>query len=69
MNAINANAASAVRADANGHGTLPGVQPGTYYLMVSALYNGQQLVWSQAVQLSPGANSVALDLRNATPPN
>ncbi len=69
MAAINADAASAVRADANGAGTLPGVPPGTYYLMISAVYNKQPLIWGQAVQLNAGANSVTLDLRNATPLN
>jgi hypothetical protein len=67
--AIDANAASAVRADANGRGTLPGVAPGNYYLMVSARYNNQLLVWGQAVQLNPGPNSVRLDQSNAVPIN
>ena len=69
MDAVNANAASAVRADANGSGTFPGVAPGTYYLMISTRYNNQGLAWGQAVQLKPGPNSVALDLHNATPVN
>jgi hypothetical protein len=67
--AIKASAASAVRADANGSGIFPGVAPGTYYLMISTRYNNQPLTWGQAVQLKPGPNSVALDLRNATPIN
>jgi len=67
MAAINADAASAVRADASGKGAFPGVPPGVYYLMISALYNNQPLAWGQAVQLKPGANSVTLDLSNATP--
>jgi hypothetical protein len=69
MDIIKANAASAVRADANGSGTFPGVAPGSYYLMISARYNNQSLVWGQAVQLKPGANSVTLDQHNATPLN
>jgi hypothetical protein len=69
MDAIKASAASAVRADANGSGTFPGVAPGTYYLMISTRYNNQGLAWGQAVQLKPGGNSVALDLHNATPVN
>jgi hypothetical protein len=64
--AINAAAASAVRADANGKGTFTGVAPGVYYLMISTRYNNQPLAWGQAVQLKPGANSVTLDLSNAT---
>jgi len=66
MAAINGDAASAVRADANGRGTLPGVPPGVYYLMISTRYNNQPLVWGQAVELKAGANSVTLDLSNAT---
>jgi hypothetical protein len=67
MDAINADAASAVRADAGGRGTFPGVPPGVYYLMISARYNNQALAWSQAVELKEGPNSVTLDLSNATP--
>jgi len=69
MAAINAAAASAVRADANGSGIFPGVPPGTYYLMISTRYNNQALVWGQAVQLRPGANSLTLVARDATPIN
>jgi hypothetical protein len=65
--AIKANAASAVRADATGAGTFPGVAPGSYYLMISTRYNNQSLVWGQAVQLKPGPNSVTLDRSNAVP--
>jgi len=65
--AINSNAASAVRADTSGNGTLPGVPPGTYYLMISALVNGQPLMWSQAITLHAGANSIALTAANAQP--
>ncbi len=67
MDAIKASAISAVRADANGNGTLPGVPPGTYYLMISAPYNNQSLVWGQAVNLKPGANSITLSASNGTP--
>ena len=69
MDAIKGSAASAVRADANGNGILPGVTPGTYYLMISTQYNQQPLVWGQAVHVNAGTNSVTLDLRNATPLN
>jgi hypothetical protein len=67
--AIKADAASAVRADANGSGTFPGVAPGTYYLMISTRFSNQILTWGQAIQLKAGPNSVALDLHNATPVN
>jgi hypothetical protein len=65
--AVNTSAASAVRADGSGKGTFPGVPPGTYYLMISARYNNQSLVWGQAVQLKPGANTLTLDPKDATP--
>ena len=64
MDAIKVDAAAAVRADANGSGTFPGVAPGIYYLMISARYSNQGLAWGQAVQLKSGPNSLALDLRN-----
>lgn len=69
MSAIKSSAASAVRADAAGSGTFPGVPPGTYYLMISAVFNRQSLVWGQAVQVHAGTNSITLDARNATPLN
>ncbi|MGA2213524.1 MAG: hypothetical protein ABSH31_09635 [Bryobacteraceae bacterium] len=69
LDAVKANAASAVRADANGAGTFPGVPPGSYYLMISTRYNNQALVWDQAVQLKAGSNSLTLDQRNVTPVN
>ena len=69
LDAIKASAASAVRADGNGSGTFPGVPPGTYYLMISALYNKQPLIWGQAVQIHAGANSITLSPQNATPVN
>jgi len=65
--AVNSSAASAIRADANGSGTLPGVPPGTYYLMISAQINGQPLLWGQAVTLHAGANSMTLNAGNAQP--
>jgi hypothetical protein len=69
MDAMKASAASAVRADANGSGTFPGVAPGTYYLMISSRYNNQNLVWGQPVQLKAGPNSLTLDQHNAVPLN
>ena len=69
MDGIKANAVSAVRAEANGNATFTGIAPGTYYLMISTRYNNQGLLWSQAVQVAPGSNSVTLDQRNATPVN
>jgi hypothetical protein len=65
--AINSSAASAIRADANGNGTLPGVPPGTYYLMVSAQINGQSFAWGQAITLRAGPNAFTLSAANAQP--
>lgn len=65
--AINSSAASAVRADASGNGTFPGVPPGTYYLMISVRTNNQSLVWGQAVTLHAGSNSITLTAANAQP--
>ncbi|HLW76939.1 MAG TPA: hypothetical protein VKS01_08130, partial [Bryobacteraceae bacterium] len=69
LTAIDANAASAIRADASGRGVLPGVPPGTYYLMISTIYNRQPIMWTQPVQLKAGANSLTLDPSTATPVN
>jgi hypothetical protein len=69
MDAIKADAASAARGDANGRATLPGVPPGSYYLMISTRYKNQALIWGQAVQLKSGSNSMTLDQSNATPLN
>jgi hypothetical protein len=69
LDAVNASAASAVRADAAGSGIFPGVPPGNYYLTITASYNNQALVWGQAVQLKAGQNSLKLDRSNAAPIN
>ena len=67
LDAVKASAASAVRSDANGAASFPGVQPGTYYLMISTQYNNQPLAWDRPIQLKPGPNSITLDVSNATP--
>jgi hypothetical protein len=63
--AITADAASAIRADATGKASLPGVPPGSYYLMISTQYNKENLSWGFKLDLHAGANSVTLDQRNA----
>jgi len=67
LTALNSSAASAIRADVRGNGTLPGVPPGTYYLLISAPVNGQPMVWGQGVNLHAGANSITLTAANAQP--
>lgn len=66
MAAVNADAASAVRSDANGKATLPSIPAGTYYLMISAHYNNEALVWDTPIQLKTGNNSVTLSQANAS---
>jgi hypothetical protein len=66
-NAINAASVTGVRTDAAGKAAFPGVAPGTYYLMGSALTGGQMLLWDIKVELRAGANTILLNERNATP--
>ena len=67
--AIKAGAISAARADMSGAATLPGVAPGTYYLMISARIGEQTYIWDHPVQLRSGTNSLPLDQRSASPIN
>ena len=60
-------AISAARGDVAGKAVLPGVPPGTYYLMIITRYNNQPIFWDMKVDLKAGANSVTLDPRNAAP--
>jgi len=64
--AMNANAVTAMRADPSGKATLPGVPPGTYFLMLSGRYNNQPLFWELKLDLKTGANTVTLDQHNAS---
>ena len=66
LSAVNADAASAARADATGKATMPGVPAGTYYLMISAQFNQQALVWDRPIQLRAGNNSLTLSQANAS---
>jgi len=66
-NAINGASVAGMRTDATGKATFAGVAPGTYYLMGSALAGGQMLLWDIKVELRAGANTIALNERNATP--
>jgi hypothetical protein len=69
LQAVNAETASATRSDATGKANFPGVPPGTYYLMISTVYNNHPIYWDAKVDLKAGANSLTLDQRNATPLN
>jgi hypothetical protein len=61
------DAISAARADITGKAVLPGVPPGTYYLMFALRYNNQPIFWDLKLELKAGANSVTLDQHNAAP--
>jgi hypothetical protein len=67
MNSSWTDAISAARGDITGKAILPGVPPGTYYLMFATRYNNQPILWDLKLELKAGANSVTLDQRNATP--
>ena len=45
---------------------MPPVPPGTYYLMISAHYNNEALVWDMPIQLKTGNNSLTLSQTNAS---
>lgn len=62
--ALLAYASAGARSDASGNGTLPGVPPGTYYLMISGHSNNQGLYWDLKVELKSGANAITLDEHN-----
>jgi hypothetical protein len=66
-NAINAASVAGTRTDAAGKATFAGVAPGTYYLMGSMFTGKEFLLWDIKVELRAGANTIALDQRNATP--
>jgi hypothetical protein len=65
LSAISSAVASSSRADVTGKSTMPGVPPGTYYLLISAQFNKQNLIWGFRVDLKSGPNSITLDQRNA----
>jgi hypothetical protein len=60
------DAVSAARGDATGKATLPGVAPGTYFLLITIRYNNQPCIWDLKVDLKPGTNSITLDPQNGT---
>jgi len=60
--------ASAIRADANGSATLPGVSAGTYYLMVSTRYNNQPTRGVSLSLFTPGPTRSARPEQRDTDP-
>jgi hypothetical protein len=63
--AISADAATGLAADASGKATLPGVPPGTYFLVVSNEKN--TIYWELKLVLKSGANTASLGQHNAVP--
>lgn len=58
---------ASAKLDNNGGFTFDKARAGTFYLIGQTVLNGRHLVWNLRVDLKPGANSVTLDQRNATP--
>lgn len=61
--------AGQARTDSTGKVKLPGVPPGRYFLLSSAIVDRQVLVWDLEVSLKAGETMVRLDTRNITPLN
>ena len=55
--------------DNSGWLTFTNARSGTFYLVVQTTANGVHLVWDLRIDVKPGANSITLDQRNATPIN
>ena len=69
LSAVAAYSAGSVKVDADGKATFPPVAAGTYYVYGAVQYNKQALLFDLKIDLRPGANSVTLGERNATPVN
>ena len=67
MNSIQAKTVSAVRTDAEGHAHTPALPTGRYYVFATLTYDNRPMVWQEPVDLHPGGNTLALDLKNARP--
>jgi hypothetical protein len=67
--AIGGNSAANAKLDAEGKATFPAVAAGTYYLFGAIQYSKQPMLVDLKIDLKPGANSVTVTERNATPVN
>src|SRR5215831_13331246 len=55
-----------VRTDDAGHAQTPNIAAGRYYLFVIAPYQNRRLMWTHAINLQAGSNTVKLDQTNGT---
>jgi hypothetical protein len=69
LSAIGGNSAANAKLDAEGKATFPAVAAGTYYLFGAIQYNKQPMLVDLKIDLKPGANSITVTERNATPIN
>jgi hypothetical protein len=69
LSAIGGNSAANAKLDAEGKATFPALAAGTYYLFGAIQYNKQPMLVDLKIDLKPGANSVTVTERNATPIN
>ena len=60
---------SRVKFNAKGKAQIPALSAGTYYLIGSPIIHKRPVIWDLRIDLKPGANSVTLGQRNATPTN
>jgi hypothetical protein len=67
LSAIGGNSAANAKLDAEGKATFPAVAAGIYYLFGAIQYNKQPMLVELKIDLKPGANSVTVTERNATP--
>jgi hypothetical protein len=67
LSAVSGQSAANVKLDNDGKATFPSVAAGTYYVFGAIQYNKQPMLFDLKIDLKPGANSVTLGERNATP--
>ena len=66
-NAIQARTVSLVKTDAAGHARMASLPAGRYYVFGTWIYDNHPMVWQEPIDLHPGGNTLALDLKNAYP--
>jgi hypothetical protein len=64
-NAIQARTVSLVTTDAAGHARMASLPAGRYYVFGTWIYDNHPMIWHDVIDLHPGSNTLALDLKNA----